>query len=98
VDDRVKAEALSATVYPNPASSQVVVRFTIEKSSRVSLSLYNMNGQQIGYLLDGNLMAGTHEIQFNKNDLSGKVVPQGVYFFKLQVGEKLSILKVVLTD
>jgi hypothetical protein len=52
-------------VSPNPASDAVRVRFTLSKPERVSLKLYNVLGQEIASLLDAEMGAGEHDLEFS---------------------------------
>jgi len=62
------AEAENAqmfTVSPNPASDIVRVQFTLPKSERISLKMYNVLGQEVAQVLDTELAAGEHIYSFN---------------------------------
>jgi hypothetical protein len=98
VNDRVTEETMNALVFPNPVSEQGVVRFTTKEDSWVGMYLYNMNGQEVGRFLDTHLPAGSHEVRFNRDDISGNFLNAGVYFIRLQLEEKFSILKIIVTD
>ncbi len=52
-------------VSPNPASDGVRVQFILTQSERVSLKLYNVLGQEIASLLDAEMSAGEHELEFS---------------------------------
>ena len=95
VDDRAGTGSVSATVYPNPATAQSVVRFTSDRDAMTSLVLFNMNGQEVYRVFEGNLSQGTHHIPL-ESMVSGSSLPQGVYFLRLQAGDAISTLKVVL--
>lgn len=51
-------------VMPNPIVNELRVNFTLTKSERVLLKLYNVLGQEIAPLLDADLPAGEHTISF----------------------------------
>jgi DNA-binding beta-propeller fold protein YncE len=50
------------SIAPHPASDLVRVQFTLPKSERVSLKLFNALGQEVAQILDETLSAGEHEI------------------------------------
>jgi len=45
------------------------------------LTVYNTLGQQVAQLINGDIDAGYHELQFNATNLAS-----GVYFYRLQAG------------
>ncbi len=65
--------------YPNPFNSSTTIFFNLPGASRVSLKIYNSAGQQIASLLDDNLSAGNHQVQWNAANF-----PSGIYFYKLE--------------
>jgi transforming growth factor-beta-induced protein len=51
-------------VYPNPASSQINLSFSLKKAGRVSMEIFNGSGQRVDYTSLGTLQEGVHG--FNK--------------------------------
>jgi len=73
--------------FPNPFQSETVIPFTlpgVDKSYRVDLSAYNLNGQKVVKLIDGNLNGGFHQIVWNSSTPVTNTRP-GVYILKLRV-------------
>jgi hypothetical protein len=68
-------------VSPNPAQNLVTVKFTLPKSERVSLKIYNTLGQEVAQVFDEALSAGEHERSL---DIRHWSLGQGVYFMRLQ--------------
>lgn len=77
--------------YPNPANPNTVIRFKLSKETNVSLELYNSLGQKIMTLYEGNLLADTHEVELNGNNLS-----TGVYFYLFNAGEFIETKKMMI--
>jgi hypothetical protein len=65
--------------YPNPFNPSTNISFRLPSSVKVNLTVYNMLGQKVKTLIDGNLNSGTHTIQFNAGNLSS-----GVYLYQLR--------------
>ncbi len=76
--------------YPNPFSSITNISYTLSKPAHVELSVYNMLGQKIATLFDGEMSAGTHSDRWDAQN-----VPSGIYFLKINVGNN-SIIKKAL--
>ena len=71
--------------YPNPFNPNTVIEFSLPKSGKVKLSLFNVIGQEVKVLFDGMKEPGLHKLNFNADKLSS-----GIYFCRLNVGDKNS--------
>jgi hypothetical protein len=80
-----------ASNYPNPANPGTTIRFTIPRSSHVTLDIYNLLGEKIASLLSTRLNAGTHSARW---DASG--VPSGVYFYRMEADDFVQTKRLVV--
>jgi hypothetical protein len=65
--------------YPNPFNPLTRIQFDLPRQSLVTLTVYNLLGQQIVKLIEGELMnAGVQEI-----GLDGSNIGSGIYFYRL---------------
>ena len=71
---------------PNPFNPTTTISFSLPKSDYVSLKIYNINGQLIKTLKEGQITAGYHTALWEGTDEKGRSVHSGVYFYKLTVG------------
>jgi len=95
-DDRDGAEVLPWAFgldqnYPNPFNPVTTIRFTLPSRSRVSMKLFNILGQQIDVLADGEYQAGEHNVVFNAEQFSS-----GIYFYRLEADGRVESRKLVL--
>ena len=67
--------------YPNPFNPSTTIRYDLPRKSRVTLSIFNMLGQQVASAVDGELEAGHHDVRFDASCLSS-----GVYLYRLTAG------------
>lgn len=67
--------------YPNPATEFTTIKFKINSTNLVTLSLSNNQGRVIRTLLQEERNEGEHEIRVNVLDL-----PVGIYFYQLKTG------------
>ena len=65
--------------YPNPFNPTTEVKFALPSAGYVKLNVYNINGQLILELVNGNKEAGEHKINFDARDFNS-----GIYFYKLE--------------
>jgi hypothetical protein len=68
--------------YPNPFNPTTTIRYALPNRSHVTLSIFNTLGQQVAQLVNNEVNAGFHEVNFDGNRLAS-----GVYFYRLQAGE-----------
>ncbi len=73
--------------YPNPFNPTTVIGFNVPKQSRITLTVYNIIGQKVATLINGQMNAGYHSVNFNAANLSS-----GIYFYRLE-GDNISITK-----
>jgi hypothetical protein len=67
--------------YPNPFNPSTTIRYVLPYRSHVTLTVYNMLGQQVAQIVNGEVDAGNHDVQFNASNLAS-----GVYFYRIQAG------------
>ncbi len=77
--------------YPNPFNPSTTIGYCVPANSRVTLVLYNMLGQRVATLFDGQQAAGSYTVVFNARDLA-----TGLYFYKLQAGDRSAVQKMML--
>lgn len=77
--------------YPNPFNPSTSIRFSIPEQTNVSLKIFNSIGQEVASLINGELAAGNHEVNFNASKLSS-----GVYFYRIDTPAFTSTKKMIL--
>ena len=80
------------SAYPNPFNPTTTIRFNlVVAQSTIDLCIYDINGRLVETLVNGELVVGEHEIQWNASQFSS-----GVYFVELVAGEKRQVQKLIL--
>ena len=84
--------------FPNPFNPKTEIKFDIALRERVTLRVYNINGQEIVTLMDNEVGSGQHKVAWLGRDSMGNEVASGMYIYQLVVGEiairkKLILLK-----
>jgi hypothetical protein len=77
--------------YPNPFNPSTVIEFAIPEASNVKLIIYNMLGQEVATLINRNVEAGTHRVNFDASGLNS-----GVYIYKLEAADFVQTNKMTL--
>jgi hypothetical protein len=65
--------------YPNPFNPSTKIDFSLAVDSRVSLKVFDILGQEVANLVNTNLAAGSHNVDFNASLLNS-----GVYFYRIE--------------
>ena len=74
--------------YPNPFNPTTTIPFSLEKASKVRLTVYDMLARSVQVLVDEYRSAGTHEVRFS-TDLTG--LSSGLYMYSLEFnGQRLT--------
>ncbi|MCE9539749.1 MAG: T9SS type A sorting domain-containing protein [Bacteroidetes bacterium] len=77
---------------PNPFSNSTVIKYELEKSALVSLSIFDITGKKVAEQNEGNQISGKHAVKFNAEEL-----PAGVYYYSLTVDKNTSsVMKMVV--
>ncbi len=77
--------------YPNPFNPTTQINYSVPQSSFITLKVYNVLGQEVATLYSGVQTAGKHVATFDASKYSS-----GVYFYRLQSGNFMSVKKMVL--
>jgi len=83
--------------YPNPFNPSTTINFSLAVDSKVSLKIFDVLGQEVATLVNGQLAAGSQKVSFNASSLNS-----GVYFYRIDAdgidGQKFSsVKKMILT-
>ena len=64
--------------YPNPFNPSTTISFSIAKSSRVNLTLYDLLGRKVLILRDEKMQPGEYQFTLNASELAS-----GLYFYRM---------------
>ena len=71
--------------YPNPFNSMTAINFMLEDPSHVTLTVYDLLGNEVAVLADRYFAAGTYRVEFEPVSLSG-----GMYIYRLQTKDGMA--------
>jgi len=83
---------------PNPFNPSTTLSFALAQDSRVELSIYNVRGELVKRLLDGEMAQGQHEVTWYGRDSVGNGVASGVYLARLEAGDVVMTQRMVLVQ
>jgi len=82
--------------YPNPFNPETSIPFTLNQETKVTVKIFNVLGQEMITLLDRDLVAGKHLVQWNAIDKNGVYVSSGVYFYQVETNGNKAVRKMML--
>ncbi|MGH2576120.1 MAG: T9SS type A sorting domain-containing protein [Ignavibacteria bacterium] len=77
--------------YPNPFNPTTIIRYGLAEKSHVNLEVFDLLGQRVAVLLDGEQEAGYHSVLLESNGLAS-----GLYFYRLQAGNFVGTKKLIV--
>jgi len=77
--------------YPNPFNPSTTIQFSLPENQFVTISVYNIIGEQIAELTSREYQAGTHSVSFEAGD-----IPTGMYLYRLETPNFIETKKMVL--
>jgi hypothetical protein len=84
------------TCWPNPLNAESRITVALAGNSRVNLGVYAIDGRLIRRIHSGEMGAGRHLLVWNGRDVKGTAAPAGVYFFRLDAGNRHQVMKIVV--
>jgi len=87
----VPSEFALAQNYPNPFNPNTNISFNLPTDANVSLTVYNIAGEKVAELVNGQVKAGHHTVNWNASN-----VASGVYFYTIKAGNFTATRKMVL--
>ncbi len=77
--------------YPNPFNPSTTIEFQLPERAMVKITIYNMLGQEVGVIADGEFQAGVHQASWN-----AKNMPSGAYIYRINAGKYSAAKRMLL--
>jgi len=77
--------------YPNPFNPSTTFMYSLDTPGHAALEVFDISGRRVASLVDGDKVAGRHEITWRPTDLAS-----GMYFARLTVGAKVDTRRVIM--
>lgn len=81
--------------YPNPFGVKTTVEYRVAETSNVTISVYDMTGKKIKELVNGKQTPGDYTICWLGDDDKNNPVQNGIYLFKVSIGQQIKSLAVI---
>ncbi len=90
-NETIPSEYRLEQAYPNPFNPSTTIKYNLAKAEHVTIEVYNNIGQKVEILVDHNMSAGEHKVEFNAMYLSS-----GVYYYRLVTANFADVKKIIL--
>lgn len=82
--------------FPNPFNPSTEISFALPNDRFVSLSVFNILGQEVKNLVSGEMQAGFHKVIWDGTNSNGESAPSGTYFYRMDAGDYSQSMKMVM--
>uniref|UniRef100_A0A7C4XLV4 T9SS type A sorting domain-containing protein n=1 Tax=candidate division WOR-3 bacterium TaxID=2052148 RepID=A0A7C4XLV4_UNCW3 len=82
--------------WPNPVDNYTEIEFTLGEPLDLTLTIYNLIGEPVKVLARGRFNKGTHILAWHADDENGNLVPNGVYFYRLETKKGVAIKQLIV--
>jgi len=95
-DDHIMPSQMNQVeVYPNPFANECKISMKQTNAKILNVSIYNIKGQKIRDLSNGNLKNEHDQIIWDARDHSNQTVASGIYFVKVETEQGLFVKKIL---
>lgn len=77
--------------FPNPFNPSTTIRFSLPIATQLKINVYNMLGELVQTIAEGNYEEGFHKVSFNASTL-----PSGAYIYRIESSEYTQVRKMIL--
>jgi hypothetical protein len=82
--------------YPNPFNPTTAIQFQVPKTSLVSIKIYDLIGQEVKTLFNGQAQQGTYSVEWNGLNNDGIQLSSGTYIYRFTSEEFVQSRKMIL--
>src|SRR3990170_5984710 len=86
LDDTTPLEFYLSQNYPNPFKEKTIIKYCVAYKTRVQITVFNSEGEEIEKLVDEEKQPGTYEVVF-QSAVGSRQSANGTYFYRLESGE-----------
>ncbi len=91
VDNQFESRPVSMTMhqnFPNPFNPSTTISFEMHAAGEASLMIYNIKGETVTTLAQGNIQPGSYHVTWDGRDDKGQIVATGNYIAVLSKGDE----------
>jgi len=82
--------------YPNPFNPITYIHYSVPNYGFITIDIINISGKIIKTIVQSSHQPGNYDIMWDGTNYYGISVPSGIYFYKMDADEFVSVKKLVL--
>jgi hypothetical protein len=82
--------------FPNPLRESATIQFTMATADRAVVRILDVQGRLVRTLLNDEILAGRHTLEWDGRNDSGSIVSSGMYYYELEAGGERESRKAIL--
>ncbi len=82
--------------YPNPFNPSTRIAYALPQNSYVSIKVYDMLGREVKALVNNEMSAGNHSVDWNGDGNNGTKAASGTYVYRITAGNFVAVKKMIL--
>jgi len=72
--------------YPNPFNPVTTIKFALPASARTTVNVFDLRGRLVKTLVNAEMVAAVHTVQWRGDDATGRPAAAGIYFYEVRSG------------
>jgi len=92
IESGITGSKASLFNYPNPFNESTTISYNVPERCNVSLTVYNILGEEVTVLVDETKAKGTYEVEFD-----GSNINSNMYFISLKLNEEITTQRMILS-
>jgi flagellar hook assembly protein FlgD len=81
---------------PNPVDNFTEISFTLSEPLYLTITIYNLIGEPVKQIVKDRYLKGSHRVVWKAVDEKGNLVPNGVYFYRLESNKGVAIRQLIV--
>lgn len=90
--NNIATSGLNLSLFPNPASNEITLTYTLPKAGTVNFKIMDMEGKQVAMGNSGNQSVGQHQTIIN---LAAYGIAPGIYIFEAKTTDSIEIQRLI---
>jgi len=82
--------------YPNPFNPTTNIKYTIPREGNVKIEVFDITGKLVTTLVNQSMNSGTYNVTWDGRNLSGQNVVSGIYLYRIQANDFVSVKKMIM--
>jgi GMP synthase-like glutamine amidotransferase len=91
IDQVIPTKIILSQNYPNPFNPSTTIEFNLPKTSKITLKIFNILGEEVTTLVSDRLSTGSYSYEWDASNLAS-----GLYLYRLQAGDYVETRKMIL--